>query len=40
MELQNMVVIITTFFLKVTNKDKSVHEAMSEHDIEAEHGSL
>jgi hypothetical protein len=35
MELQKMVVIITTLFLKVTNKDKNVHEAVSKHDIEA-----
>lgn len=34
MELQNMATIITTFFLQVTNKDKSVHVAMSKHDIE------
>jgi len=40
MELQNMATIITTFFLKVTNKDKSVHAAMSKHDIEDWHGSL
>jgi len=30
-----MAAIITTFFLKVTNKDKNVHEAMLKHDIEA-----
>jgi hypothetical protein len=35
MELQKMVAIITTLLLKVTNKDKNMHEAMSKHDIEA-----
>jgi hypothetical protein len=35
LELQKMADIITTLFFKVTNKDKSVHEAMPKHDIEA-----